>query len=65
MDTLSVMNTFGWTSERAMAGYTRLLSEDLRSSYAHAMDQIELEASDESMKPTSIEAYFDAEERTK
>jgi len=65
MDALSVMNTFGWTSERVMAGYTRLLPESLRSSYANAMDQIELEASDESMKPTSIEAYFDAEERTK
>jgi integrase len=29
MDPLSVMKTFGWTSERVMAGYTRLLPESL------------------------------------
>jgi hypothetical protein len=61
MDPLSVMKTFGWTSERVMAGYTRILPESLRNSYADAMDQVEREGDDETLQPTSIEAYFDAE----
>jgi integrase/recombinase XerD len=65
MDALSVMETFGWTSPRVMAGYTRLLPESLRNSYANAMDQVERDGDDETLQPTSIEAYFDAETSTK
>jgi integrase/recombinase XerD len=65
MDTLGVMSTFGWTSPRVMAGYTRLLPESLRNSYANAMDQVERDGDDVSPLPTSIEDYFDAEASAK
>lgn len=65
MDPLSVMKTFGWTSERVMAGYARLLPESLRNSYADAMDQVEREGDDASPQLTSIEDYFDAEASAK
>ena len=65
MDPLSVMRTFGWTDEKVMAGYTRLLPESLRNSYANAMDQVERDRDDVSPLPTSIEDYFDAEASAK
>jgi integrase len=61
MDPLGMMKTFGWKSEKVMAGYTRLLPETLRESYIRAMDQVERDDNDESPQSTSIEAYFEAE----
>jgi hypothetical protein len=65
MDTLGIMNTFGWSDPRVMAGYTRLLPESLRNSYANAMDQVERDGDDVSPLPTSIEDYFDVEASAK
>jgi hypothetical protein len=44
-----------------MLGYTRIPSESLRDSYTRAMDEIERDGTDENVKSTSIEAYFESE----
>jgi integrase len=59
MDAYSVMQTFGWQSEKVMQGYTRLLPEAVREAYSRAMDKVELDdAGQEGQQPQSIEDFF-------
>ena len=65
MDSLGIMTTFGWKSEKVMQGYTRLLPENLRESYTRAMDEVARGDTATTLQPESIEAYFAADTSAK
>jgi hypothetical protein len=58
MDTLGVMHTFGWTSEKVMQGYTQLSTAATRESYVRAMEKSAQNDEALTESSASIEAYF-------
>ena len=58
MDSLGMMANYGWRSERTVEGYRRLPSEELRSIYATAINQLADRPPQSEPKSESMEEYF-------
>lgn len=65
MDTKSVMRTFGWRSQSAMQGYTKVDPSSVRSSYVRAMTRLGGNDVQSAPQSQSIEAFFEGREAPK